>query len=163
MVEPDAVDEITLQWARERPGMPLDSIGIVGRVLRIAKLLTDERRRTLATLDVDNAVFDLLATLRRAGSPYRLSPTELADGCLVSGGAITQRVTRAEDAGLVRTSRTDSGKRTLTVELTPLGHQVIEHGVETLIGHEHDLVGHLTPAEREQLANLLRRMLGGLT
>lgn len=161
-MEPDAVDEITSQWQRERPGMPVDSIGVVGRILRIAKLLTDERRRTLHALDIDNATFDLLATLRRSGSPYRLSPTELADGCLVSGGAITQRVTRAEDAGLVRTTRTDSGKRTLTVELTPSGHHAIEHGVETLIGGEHELISHLSPAEREHLADLLRRLLAGL-
>ncbi|ALG07277.1 MarR family winged helix-turn-helix transcriptional regulator [Kibdelosporangium phytohabitans] len=162
-MEPDAVDAITRQWARERPEMPLDSIGVVGRILRIAKLLMDERRRTLSTLDIDNATFDLLAALRRAGSPYRLSPTELTEWCLVSGGAITQRVTRAEQAGLVRTTRTDSGKRTLAVELTQRGHQTIEHGVETLIGREHDLVSHLSGEEREQLANLLRSLLAGIT
>jgi DNA-binding MarR family transcriptional regulator len=58
--------------------------------------------------------------------------------------------------------RTDSGKRTLSVELTPRGHQAIEHGVETLIGREHDLIGHLPEAEREQLANLLRLLLAGM-
>ncbi|ONI80982.1 hypothetical protein ALI144C_20660 [Actinosynnema sp. ALI-1.44] len=162
-MEPDAVDEITRQWARERPDMPLDSIGVVARILRIAKLLMDERRRTLSTLDIDNATFDLLAALRRAGHPYRLSPTELTEWCLVSGGAITQRVTRAENAGLVRTARTDSGKRTLTVELTEQGHQAIENGVETLIGREHELVSHLSEEDRDQLANLLRALLGGLT
>jgi DNA-binding MarR family transcriptional regulator len=161
-MEPDAVDEIAQQWARERPAMPIDSIGVVARILRIAKLLMDERRRTLAELNVDHATFDLLATLLRTGHPYRLTPTELADASLISGGAITQRVARAESAGLVRTDRTDSGRRTVTVSLTPRGRQAIERDVEALIGREHDLVGHLPDADRDQLADLLRRLLAGL-
>lgn len=158
----DAVDEITQQWARERPDMPVDSIGVVARILRIAKLITDERRRTLAALNIDNATFDLLATLRRAGTPYRMSPLELADACLVSGGAITQRVTRAEDLGYVRTRRTDSGRRTLTVELTARGHLAIERDIEAMIGRERELISHVPPADRDRLADLLRQLLAGL-
>lgn len=162
-MDEDAVDEIAAQWARERPGMPVDSIGVVARILRIAKLLTDERRRTVAALDIDNATLDLLATLRRAGQPYRMTPTQLADACLVSGGAITQRVGRAEAAGLVRCARTESGRRTRTVELTKRGHRVVERNIEALLGSERDLISHLSPTEREQLAGLLRRLLGGMT
>ncbi|MGI5128284.1 MarR family winged helix-turn-helix transcriptional regulator [Pseudonocardia sp. CA-107938] len=158
----DAVDEIAQQWARERPDMPVDSIGVVARILRIAKLITDERRRTLSAIGIDVATFDLLATLRRSGTPYRMSPTGLAEACLVSGGAITQRVARAEEAGLVRTTRTDSGRRTLTVELTPQGHDVVERDVEALIGRERELIGHLPAGDQEQLADLLRRLLAGL-
>lgn len=158
----DAVDEIVEQWARERPAMPVDSIGVVARILRIAKVITDERRRTLAELGIDSATLDLLATLRRAGTPYRMSPSELADTCLVSGGAITQRVARAEDAGLVRCERTPSGKRTVTVELTPHGHQVIERNIEVLIGRERALLGGLGDGERRELEDLLRTLLGGI-
>jgi DNA-binding MarR family transcriptional regulator len=161
-VEPDAVDEIALQWSRERPDMPVDSIGLVARILRIAKIVTDERRRTLSALGIDSATFDLVATLRRSGSPYRMSPTGLAEACLVSGGAITQRVARAEDAGLVRATRTDPGRRTLTVELTSHGHQVVERDIEALIGRERELVAHMPAVEREQLADLLRSLLAGL-
>lgn len=161
-MELDAVDEVARQWARERPTMPIDSIGIVGRILRIAKLLMDERRRTLSSLNIDHATFDLLATLLRTGHPYRMSPAELAEASLISGGAITQRVTRAEEAGLVRTERTDSGKRTLMVTLTERGHQAIERDVEALLGREHELVSHLPEADRDELADLLRRLLAGL-
>ena len=161
-MEPDAVDEIALQWSRERPDMPVDSIGLVARILRIAKIVTDERRRTLSALGIDSATFDLLATLRRSGSPYRMSPTGLAEACLVSGGAITQRVARAEEVGLVATTRTTPGRRTLTVELAPRGHEIVERDVEALIGRERELVAHLPAADREQLAGLLRRLLAGL-
>lgn len=159
----DAVDEIVDQWARERPGMPVDSIGVVARILRIAKLITDERRRVLAELGIDNAILDLLATLRRAGPPYRLSPAEIAENCLVSGGAITQRVTRAEDAGLVRSQRSASGKRTVAVELTPRGHQVIERNIEVLLGRERQLLAGMPADDQQRLEGLLRDLLARMS
>lgn len=162
VVEPDIIDLVAEQWRRERPGMPVDSIGIVGRVLRVAKVLMDERRRLLSAMEVDSATFDLLATLRRAGDPYRMTPTELARASLLSGGAVTQRVSRAEAAGLVRTLRTPSNRRTIAVELTSSGHQFIEHNIETLIGRERELLQGLDPAGRNQLSDLLRRLLATL-
>jgi len=158
----DAVDEITQQWERERPDMPVDSIGVVARILRIAKLLTDERRRTLTALGIDNATFDLLATLRRSGTPYRMSPSELAEACLVTCGAITQRAARAENAGLVRSRRTESGRRTLDVELTARGHLAIERDIEAMIGRERELISHVPAEDQERLADLLRQLLAGM-
>ncbi|HEX4360851.1 MAG TPA: MarR family transcriptional regulator [Pseudonocardia sp.] len=159
----DAVDEIAQQWAREKPDLALDSLGVVARILRIAKLIADERRAVLGRLNIDSATFDLIATLRRNGRPYRMSPTEIAHDCLVSGGAISQRVTRAEADGLVRTMRTDSGKRTLWVELTDRGHRIVERDIEVLIGRERQLIAHLADGDRDRLADLLRALLAGLT
>src|SRR5689334_22093409 len=102
----DSVDLIQRAWERERPGTPAASIGVITRIWRIGKLLADERRRTLARLGIDAATLDLLSTLRRAGAPYRMTPAELKEACLVSAGAISQRVARAEAAELVRASRT---------------------------------------------------------
>lgn len=157
----DAVDEIAEQWERERPGLPVDSIGIVARVLRLAKVFSDQRRRTLRSLGIDSATFDLLATLRRAGAPYRMTPAGLSDACLVSAGGITQRVSRAEAAGLVDCRRTEGG-RTVAVELTDAGHRVIERDIETFVAQERSLVAHLSPEHREQLAVLLRELLAGV-
>lgn len=158
---PDAVDEIQLAWLRERPGMPVESIGVITRVWRAAKIFGDERRRTLAGLGIDSATLDLLSTLRRGGPPYAMTPQELKDHCLVTAGAISQRVGRAEAAGLVQAVRS-AGGRTLRVELTDAGHALIEGSVERLLRHEDDLIGHLSAAEREQLTELLRRLLDGL-
>ena len=157
----DAVDAIAQQWARERPGLPVDSIGVVARVLRLAKVFSDHRRRTLRTLGIDSATFDLLATLRRAGAPYRMSPAELSEACLVSGGGITQRVSRAEAAGLVDCRRTEGG-RTMAVELTTAGHRMIEQDIEAFLARERGLIAHMPPERQEQLAGLLRELLAGL-
>jgi DNA-binding MarR family transcriptional regulator len=159
--KPDAVDQIRLAWLRERPDMPVDSIGVITRVWRAAKILGDERRRTLARLGIDAATLDLLSTLRRHGVPYAMTPAELKRSCLVSAGAITQRVARAEAAGLVRPTRGPGG-RTALVELTDAGHRLIEGSVERLLRHEEHLIDHLPPPERDQLTELLRKLLDGL-
>ena len=159
--KPDEVDQIALAWLRERPDMPVASIGVVTRVWRAAKILGDERRRTLARLGIDSATLDLLSTLRRRGAPYTMTPAELKRSCLVSAGAITQRVARAEATGLVRATR-GTGGRTVLVELTDEGHRLIEASVERLLRHEERLIDHLTPAERDELTELLRKLLDGL-
>ncbi|MCO6007864.1 hypothetical protein NE236_23065 [Actinoallomurus purpureus] len=61
----------------------------------------------------------------------------------------------------VRAVRSPGG-RTLRVELTDAGHGLIEGSVERLLRHEDDLIGHLSPAERDQLTELLRKLLDGL-
>lgn len=159
----DRAEEIARAWARERPGVPVGSIGILTRIWQAAKLLSDERRRTLGAIGMDAATLDLLSTLRRSGLPYRLSTRELARRCLVTAGAVTQRVDRARQSGLVRRLAPERGSRTVLVELTELGHRAVEDAVGRLLGHEQDLVTVLEPAEQEELARLLAVLLRSLS
>lgn len=159
----DRAEEIALAWARERPGLPVGSIGILTRIWQAAKLLSDERRRTLAAIGMDAATLDLLSTLRRSGPPYRLSTRELTRRCLVTAGAVTQRVDRARRSGLVRRLAPERGSRIVLVELTESGHRAVEDAVGRLLAHEQDLVGMLQPAEQEELARLLAVFLRGLS
>lgn len=159
----DEVDAIQLAWERERPGTRADSVGVITRIWRIAKLLTDERRRTLGRLGIDAATLDLLSTLRRAGAPYRLTAGEIAERALVSAGAISQRVARAECQGLVVRDRSSADGRRTYVTLTGDGHALIERGVDELLRHEEELLGALTHAQRADLTGLLRTLLDDLT
>jgi len=159
---PDPVDEIQRAWERERPGTPAGSIGVITRIWRIGKLLSDDRRRTLARLGIDAATLDLLAVLRRAGEPYRLTAGALAERALVSAGAISQRVARAERDGLVTRERSADDGRLSYVTLTAAGHALIERSVDGLLRHEEALLAALTPVQRGELADLLRTLLAGL-
>ncbi|CAM3792747.1 MarR family transcriptional regulator [Nocardiopsis rhodophaea] len=164
-VEPaeDAVDRIQQAWLRERPGTPVGSIGVITRIWQVAKLLDDDRRRTMARLGMDSATRDLLSTLRRSGPPYRLTPTQIARAALVSPGAVSLRVARAEEQGLVRRFKGGPDGRSTTVELTPEGHALIERTVDDLLRHEETLLDGLTADQREHLADLLRVLLADLT
>jgi DNA-binding MarR family transcriptional regulator len=151
-------------WERERPGTPAGSIGVITRIWRVGKLLSDQRRRTLARLGIDAATLDLLSTLRRAGMPYRLTSGALAELTLVSAGAITQRVARAERAGLVARERSPHDGRLNYVRLTPEGHALTERTVDELLRHEDALLAAaLTPGQRAELSDLLRLLLGSLS
>jgi len=159
----DGVDEIQRAWERERPGTPAASIGVITRIWRIGKILSDERRRTLARLGIDAATLDLLSTLRRAGEPYRLAAGEIADRALVSAGAISQRVARAEREGLVTRDRSGTDGRQSYVTLTPAGHTLIERSVDGLLRHEESLLGALSAEQRDDLSDMLRLLLASLT
>src|SRR5262245_61281739 len=151
--------EIARAWQRERPGTPTDSIEIVTPLWRLAKLFADDRRRVLADAGVDPATLDLLSVLRRAGAPYELSTRELSRRTLVTAGAISQRVARAEDSGLVTRRTADDGSRAVLVTLTPAGHDLIERTVDQVLTRESELVASLSPAGRAQLAAQLQELL----
>ncbi|MFF0267935.1 MarR family winged helix-turn-helix transcriptional regulator [Kribbella sp. NPDC004536] len=155
--------EIARAWQRERPGTPTDSIEIVTPLWRLAKLFADDRRRVLADAGVDPATLDLLSVLRRAGTPYELSTRELASRTLVTAGAISQRVARAEDGGLVTRRAADDGSRAVLVALTPAGHDLIERTVDQVLTRESELVASLSPGDRGQLASQLQQLLDEVT
>ena len=159
----DGVDRIQRAWLRERPGTPVGSIGVITRIWRVGKVLGEERRRTLAGLGLDAAILDLLSTLRRAGPPYQLSPGTLARLSLLSAGAISQRVARAERDGLVTRLSGGSDRRSRAIALTPAGHRLLDRCVDHLLAHEQSLLDSLTPGQQAQLAGLLKTLLGDLT
>jgi DNA-binding MarR family transcriptional regulator len=106
---------------------------------------------------------DLLSTLRRAGPPYRLTAGALAELSLVSAGAISQRVARAEREGLVRRGRSGADGRLSYVTLTAAGHALIERSVDGLLRHEEALLTVLTDGQRGELAAHLKVLLASLS
>ncbi|MFD5815685.1 MarR family winged helix-turn-helix transcriptional regulator [Streptomyces sp. NPDC127038] len=158
----DRAEEIAQAWRREQPGLPVDSIGILTRIRHAAKLLADERRRVLTQVGMDAATLDLLSTLRRSGQPYRLSTRELATRCLITPGAVTQRVDRAQHDGLVRKLAAHPGTRAVPVELTAKGHHAVENAVDGLLTYEQGLIETLSPQEQQELARLLTVLLRDL-
>jgi DNA-binding MarR family transcriptional regulator len=150
--------DIAESWQRELPGVRTESIEIITPVWRIAKLLADDRRRTLAELGIDPSTLDLLSVIRRAGPPYELTTREITRRTLVTAGAVSQRVARAEQAGLVERSPSTASRRAVAVRLTDAGHRLVEATVRSLLDHEANLVGGLTPAERGVLTGLLAKL-----
>lgn len=158
---PDLAQQIAEAWQRERPGTPVESIGVVTRLWAVAKLLRENRERVLAASGIDHATLDLLSTLRRAGEPYTLTTRQITERTLVTAGAISQRIARAERSGLVERSPARRS-RAVWVQLTPLGHQVVEETVDHLLTQELEQLSALTPEQRTELAELLRLLLNDL-
>ena len=152
------VAEIAASWQRERPGIPTTSIAVVTPIWRLAKLFADDRRRVLHDAGVDPAILDLLGILRRSGPPYQLTTRELTTRSLVSAGAISQRLARAETAGLIERTSSGAHRRAVAVTLTAHGHHLIEQAVDHVLTREASLLDELDPIDRHTLADLLDRL-----
>ena len=159
VIPQDHVDHILEQWSRQRPDLDVSPMGIIGRMSRLSRFLEHSIADVLASHGLNEPQFAVLAALRRAGPPHCLSPTDLYNSLLVSSGAMTNRLRRLEDAGLVRRVPDPHDGRSLLVELTVKGHQVIDQAADAHTANEHRLLAVLAPADREALADLLRRLL----
>jgi DNA-binding MarR family transcriptional regulator len=104
----------------------------------------------------------VLATLRRSGPPYRLRASEFTRTLMIGSSGATKRLDRLERAGLIERSPDPSDRRGTLIGLTDAGRELIDAVTRPHIANEHHLLSSLTPEEREQLANLLRKLQLGL-
>ena len=158
-MEKDAVDRILGQWAEERPDLDASPMGVFGRLTRAKEVLDRSLSRTFKRFGLHGGEFDVLATLRRSGEPYSLTPTELYRSTMRSSGAMTNRLDRLEGRGLVRRSPDPGDRRGVLITLTGEGLELIERAVEAHVEGEERLLGPLSGEDREQLAALLRKLL----
>jgi DNA-binding MarR family transcriptional regulator len=156
---PDHVDHIVEQWSLQRPDLDVSPMGIIGRMSRLSRFLEHSIAEVLARHGLNESQFAVLAALRRAGPPNCLSPTDLYNSLLVSSGAMTNRLRRLEEAGLVKRVPDPRDGRSLLVALTRKGHRLIDQVVEAHTANEHRLLAPLGPEDRKVLTDLLRRLL----
>lgn len=155
----DEVDDLVEAWRRERPDLGLAPMEIWSRVLRLGLHLDAARRAAYAEHSIEPWEFDVLAALRRSGSPYRLTPGQLLRETHVTSGTMTNRVDRLVSRGLVaRASHPEDG-RVVLVELNPAGRELVDAAITSLLAAEDALLGDLGQGERHALANGLRALL----
>jgi DNA-binding MarR family transcriptional regulator len=153
--EPDHVGRIMAQWHSECPGLDVSPMAVIGRLNRLSLQITDELVAVYAEFGLGEGDFDVLATLRRAGTPYELTPSGLADTTMVTSGAISKRVDRLAERGLVTRRVSDADARGRVIALTPAGKDLIERAFEAHLENERRLLAGLTELERTRLAHLL--------
>jgi DNA-binding MarR family transcriptional regulator len=159
VTQKDAVDRIVDQWAAERPELDTGPMEVVGRLHRVAAILENGLRAVFAEADLGNGDFDVLATLRRSGAPYRLTPGELTASMMVTSGAVTKRVDRLERAGLVTREVSAADGRGRLIQLTARGRELTDDLVVRHWANEDRLIRALGPAERRTMVDLLRKLL----
>jgi DNA-binding MarR family transcriptional regulator len=157
----DAVDRIAGQWAAVRPGLDLSPLLVVGRVSRLSRLLGRLLAENFARHGIEAWTYDVLATLYRSGEPHELTAGDLVRQTMVTTGAITNRIDRLEERGLVERARTGDRRKVL-VRLTPAGRAMVEEVVGGHLATERRALSALTDRQQAELARLLRLALLGL-
>jgi DNA-binding MarR family transcriptional regulator len=153
----DEVDRLIAAWKRERPDLDLSPLSVLSRITRIARHLDIARRDAFG--DLENWGFDVLAALRRAGAPHQLSPGQLMQETMVTSGTMTNRLDRLEELQLItREQDPDDGRGSL-VTLTKAGMRAVDSALEGLLENERELLSMLTVKDREQLADLLSKLV----
>ena len=155
----DDVDRIVSAWQRERPDLDVTPLEVLSRVSRLARRLDLARGRAFAGTGLEGWEFDVLSALRRAGEPYEQSPGQLVAETLVTSGTMTNRVDRLAGRGFVERHRAPADRRGVIVRLTAKGRDAVDAAMAQLLASEHELLAEIDPAERRELADLLRRLL----
>jgi DNA-binding MarR family transcriptional regulator len=154
----DHVARLRAAWARERPDIDTQGMAILGRARRIVLASRGPIEAVFTRFDLDAGEFDVLASLRRAGAPYRLRPTELFQQLMISSGGLTDRLSRLDRRGLIARVPSDQDRRSLIVELTVAGKTLVEAAFEADMAVESRLIAGLTEEERRSLADLLAKL-----
>lgn len=156
------VDVLIEQWRTQRPDLQLEPMAMTSRLARVARHLTHEVEQGLEKHGLNIASFDVLATLRRAGPPYRLSPGQLIDNTMVTSGTMTNRIDQLVKSGLVVRAQNPEDGRSVFVELTARGLDVVERAVTDHVDNLARLTTPLSERDFRQLDRLLKTYLSAL-
>jgi DNA-binding MarR family transcriptional regulator len=152
MADTDGVDVILQQWQRERPDLDTSPIS------RLSREIERRLEPVYAANGLEPGWYDVLATLRRAGPPYRLRPTDFAATLMLTSSGTTKRLDRLEAAGHITREPDPTDRRGVLITLTSQGRGLVDQAADQHMANEQRILSGLTAAERRQLAGLLRKL-----
>jgi DNA-binding MarR family transcriptional regulator len=159
----DRADKAIEQWARERPDLPSLPMAVLGRLADAAERVTRDHMNPLfAESGLLRGEFDVLASLRRSGEPFVLSPTKLYEALMISSGGMTNRLDRLESAGLIERRPDPKDRRGTLIALTSKGRNIVDDTITRHVANEVNLLSVLTIAEQQKLNALLKKLITGL-
>jgi DNA-binding MarR family transcriptional regulator len=155
----DTLDRFMAEWSAQRPDLDFNYLATIGRILRVSAHLRDSMDAWLAPFGLTWEMFDLLASLQRSGGKTGLRPTDLYEACMLSSGAMTNRVDRAEKLDYAVRQPDPVDGRATRIALTKRGRVLTEKAMTEHALSAGAISRLLTAKERAQLGGLLRKLL----
>lgn len=155
----DIIDKLVSQWKIERPDLDASAMKIVGRILKLGKILEKRVGVALKETDIYYTDLDVLATIRRSGEPYQLTPKELMKSVLITSGAMTTLLNRLTKLGLIYRANDTIDGRIKKACLTNKGKDVIDKAIKIRFKEADNSIDILSLQERQDLSVLLKKML----
>jgi DNA-binding MarR family transcriptional regulator len=150
-----SVTSIIAQWEREKPEFDTGPMALFGALGRAFLLTSPVIEKFLAKHGIARGMFDVLAALRRAGSPYRLPPSQLSKSLMLSAAGMTNRLDRLETLRLIVRQPEPNDRRSVRIQLTAKGLQVVERLIPQLVDVEKQIVADFGDANIKKLTELL--------
>ena len=155
----DTIDDILDQWSIERPELDTAALGVVIRVMTLNRRFARDAAHALDALGLELFEYDVLSALRRQGKPFALPATALARETDLSAGAMTNRIDRLEERGLVKRKPDATDRRSVIVRLTRKGLEVIDEAIHVRLDVARESLAELGKADLNRLAALLRAVV----
>ncbi|GGI57584.1 MarR family winged helix-turn-helix transcriptional regulator [Winogradskyella haliclonae] len=155
----DIIDSLVLDWQKERSDLDVSAMSVVGRILKLGKTLEKRAGLVLKNIDLYYTDFDVLATLRRSGNPYQLTPKELMESVLITSGAMTSLLERLTKLDLIYRETDEKDKRVKRAILTEKGIKLIDEAVELRFNEANKSIDYLSNDEKKTLSELLKKMI----
>ena len=155
----DAPARAVAQWKQELPELAAENMLLIGRLKCAAAVIARELEKVYGEYGLTEGSFDVLATLRRSGAPYTLTPTELFSALMVTSGTMTTRLKNLENQGLIDRLPNPDDARSMLVRLTDKGKELIEQAVFPHVENEKRLMEKLDLKTRTSLEHGLEKWL----
>jgi len=154
----DLIDTLRQDWKKEAPTLDTSAMEVVGRITRIATRWDQDIELALQEFGLSYTDFDILATLKRSGTPYELLPTQLCNAILLTSGAMTSALGRLEKRDLIarRVSRED--RRQKFVRLLPAGVKLAQKAGKVRFAVAREQTQPLSKRDFTALSALLREL-----
>jgi DNA-binding MarR family transcriptional regulator len=154
--ERDHVDRFLEEIRDELPELDFEVEGIVERLSGLQRRFRRALEETLSEFGLSVGEWHVLGALHRSGNR---SPGNLAAEFELSSGAMTNRLDRLEERGLIRRRPDPDDRRAVRVEPTAAGMRVYERAVGAQAQKEALIAAALNEREKRQLNALLRRLM----
>ena len=159
MDERDLIDSLINEWKNERSDLDVSAMEVVGRILKLSKILEKRASKVLSVYNIHYTDLDVLATVRRSGNPYELTPSQLMKSVLITSGAMTALLKRLTKLKLIYRSPDPKDGRIKLVGLTSKGFKLIDKSIEIRFAEASDSIKILNKVESTELSTLLKKML----
>ncbi|WP_282630623.1 MarR family winged helix-turn-helix transcriptional regulator [Empedobacter sedimenti] len=157
--ENDLIDALVADWKIERPELDVDAMQIVGRVLKLGKIMENRASLALKENGIYYTDLDVLATLRRSGKPYQLSPKQLMQSVVITSGAMTALLNRLTKLDLIYRSTDENDGRISLAGLTDKGKEIIDEAIQKRFDEAKNSIQILNEKEQQDLSILLKKLL----
>ncbi|QYK01034.1 MarR family winged helix-turn-helix transcriptional regulator [Shewanella psychrotolerans] len=155
----DDVDNLVAQWAKEKPQLDTLPMAILGRMMRLFKHIEADISACHKKFGLTMGEFDVLATIRRSGKPYSLTPSDLLSSMMLTSGAMTNRIDKLESKGLIVRTHCTQDRRSVKVALSVEGLAVIDTVIEAHVAIQLKLTQGLSAEDKVLLNSLFKQWL----